>query len=660
MRNDLPASGAGVKTTPGAADGPATRIRPLRGPFRLTPGWTWEAVEAHSQPVDKAKAHFMARWKAISGDSEPGGVIPDLLAQELCDYFSTRYVLTKMPKSGDAQLLDLMDPDLSGPTAVAQTINSETLTFMWSRFMVATVTRGDTVEKSIPVVRYWLDNRRGGNAGTRPPILAIPDGAARYAPNATWPFFRQGGRASSPIAINLFRPPQWFIHAQAAAERGEDMWDAENIEHVWEPYLSTLFDPEGVDYLSKSLGFKLARPDVCLPILLMEGVHPDGRPRFGMGRGILTQTIGAIFGMAHVTEIRSSDLDANSSQSQFNEFCAYPLVFWNEASPPASAGRMAGTRGRGRPAKSALERTAALLRGLIDLGEEKQIVVNQKMGRKRVALLSMQIIAATNYTGVLPVEEGERRIWVTRNADAVPRDLHAALASLRNDERFLWSVARWLLDRGFRTLSEAVEPPPMTRAKQDMVDDFRDDFRGEWVDIYEDALSDLSLWDTPYVTRPQLAAAMMLHGNSMDRRHLLGDGLRGPDLTLRAVTEDVLHAAYQKLARDGIVPVAAGGDRRLALAASRVAGQHGAISQKVVAKGREPVWLNPFWRAAGGDPGAFLRAEADYAQPAGAYGSSPVQTAARRRVTEAVDRTNAAMRQALHKAAKDIEEGREA
>lgn len=97
---------------------------------------------------------------------------------------------------------------------------------------------------------------------------------------------------------------------------------------------------------------------------------------------------------------------------------------------------------------------------------EETRLINPKYGRQRLEFNACRWLIFSNSSTALPLEDKDRRFWVSRCDDSAKRaDYYKRLYVLREDPAFIASVAHWLCQRDITKFNPG-ERPPMNEAKQ--------------------------------------------------------------------------------------------------------------------------------------------------------------------------------------------------
>lgn len=97
---------------------------------------------------------------------------------------------------------------------------------------------------------------------------------------------------------------------------------------------------------------------------------------------------------------------------------------------------------------------------------EETRLINPKYGRQRLEFNMCRWLIFSNSSTALPLEDKDRRFWVSRCDDTAKKpSYYTQLYALRDDPAFIASLAHWLCQRDISNFNPG-ERPPMNAAKQ--------------------------------------------------------------------------------------------------------------------------------------------------------------------------------------------------
>jgi hypothetical protein len=142
---------------------------------------------------------------------------------------------------------------------------------------------------------------------------------------------------------------------------------------------------------------------------------------------------------------------------------------------------------------------------------EETRVINPKYGRQRTEFNVCRWLILSNSSTALPLEDEDRRFWVVR-CDDKPKEAeyYETLYTLKKDQAFIGSVAKWLTMRDLSGFNSG-QRPPMTAAKKALLDRTRSEAEQLLMDI-------VANWPVDIITNKELNELL---GDDMPKRHAL-------------------------------------------------------------------------------------------------------------------------------------------
>ena len=191
-------------------------------------------------------------------------------------------------------------------------------------------------------------------------------------------------------------------------------------------------------------------------------------PAFGTGRGTLCQIIERLFGQEYVTEVGFDRLMGEGSQSQYNEFLAGSLIVTVGEALVENENR---TKWRSRHmAYEHLKRMVS--------PEAQRMHVTRKYGRNSTERIFASLLIQSNHMDALAIEPGDRRVIVISNTETPlieAGNLQERIHAWKLDPANIGALGRYLTERAERIAYDPEGIPPMTPAKEAMIESGQSD-----------------------------------------------------------------------------------------------------------------------------------------------------------------------------------------
>ncbi len=229
-------------------------------------------------------------------------------------------------------------------------------------------------------------------------------------------------------------------------------------------------------------------------------------PSYGVGRGTWIQILQRLFGMYYVNEVPLGQLVGRGGQSEFNEYLASSLIV---SVPEALEEKPEESKWQAR--HLAYEQLKLIVDPI-----SQRVQIRRKYGRNSIEWCYASILISSNHTDALAMEPNDRRMIVIDNnrtplvdADA---NLHDRIQDWKLKPGNIGAMYRYLLERSQTAQYDPHAKPPMTPAKQRMVDLSRSDtdvLFTRFVDDADGAICTFAQW-RKYVYEQRLTADLDL------------------------------------------------------------------------------------------------------------------------------------------------------
>mgnify|MGYP001815502081 CR=1 FL=1 len=266
--------------------------------------------------------------------------------------------------------------------------------------------------------------------------------------------------------FNTYNPP---LHASG----GVIDEALELVEHL-------LPDPFERDLFLDWHALKLAHPQYR-----MHGLVTVTK-QFGTGRGTWAKILSKLVGAAYMTQVDMRDVFGISGQSDFNEFLANSLVVYIPEALEED------------PAKSSHweARTAAYerIKSICEPSAEK-MYVKRKYGRNSHEQIYASLLISSNHADAFAIAPDDRRLIVLENTTRPLKekgDLADRVYEWMEDPRNIGALYEWFVARAAEAEYDPFGWPPMTSAKQAMIDASQSGLDQIWNEYLEQAKGDLS------------------------------------------------------------------------------------------------------------------------------------------------------------------------
>ena len=224
---------------------------------------------------------------------------------------------------------------------------------------------------------------------------------------------------------------------------------------------------------------KVANPDWRMHSLILV------TPMFGTGRGTWMQILQALMGEEYVTEVTLSQLAGRGGQAEYNDFLADSLIV---GVPEALEEKPDQTRWQAR--HLAYEQ----IKTICDPATQR-MHIKRKYGRNGPDRVFASFVISTNHQDAFAMEAGDRRFVVLENTTTplVKADggLYQRIHTWKKDLRNIGALHRYLRARADSVTYDPFGDPPMTAAKQRMVEESQSDIDRLFTLFVEEADGDL-------------------------------------------------------------------------------------------------------------------------------------------------------------------------
>ena len=187
-------------------------------------------------------------------------------------------------------------------------------------------------------------------------------------------------------------------------------------------------------------------------------------PVYGTGRGTIAQIMELQFGDSYVQSVQLSDLIGGGSQAQYNEFLATSLMICVDETLEEKEDQQKWTARH-----LAYERLKIVCDPVA-----RRMHVKRKYGRNSHEHVFASMYLNTNHVDALAIEPGDRRLIVLDNCETplieAPADLYSRIHEWHADKRNIGALDRMLLERAERVTYDPFGMPPMTPAKERMIE----------------------------------------------------------------------------------------------------------------------------------------------------------------------------------------------
>ena len=223
---------------------------------------------------------------------------------------------------------------------------------------------------------------------------------------------------------------------------------------------------------------KIANPGYRMHGLLMV------TPQFGTGRGTLT-TIHERLLQGYVHEVELRDLIGTGSQSQFNEFLATNLIVAVGETLEENENQQRWTSRH-----LAYERLKVICEPVA-----KAMHIKRKYGRNSMEKVFASLFLNSNHADALAIPPGDRRLIVIENTETAlvdaPRDLYGRIHDWHADDANIAALYSNLMLRASLSSYDPFGMPPMTHAKQRMIEAAQSDTDRLWEHYMDNAAGDV-------------------------------------------------------------------------------------------------------------------------------------------------------------------------
>lgn len=197
-------------------------------------------------------------------------------------------------------------------------------------------------------------------------------------------------------------------------------------------------------------------------------------PKQGTGRGTLVQIFERVFGDAYVKSAQLSEITGHGSQAAYNDYLADSLIVNVEEALERRPEQTvwAARREAYEHIKTILNPVATSLR------------IRRKYGMNSEERIFSSLFITSNHRDALAIEPDDRRLIVLDNTDVrlvdAPDRLYERIQAWKNVPANIGALFESLLDRASGSHYDALGVPPMTYAKERMIDAGQSDMDWLW------------------------------------------------------------------------------------------------------------------------------------------------------------------------------------
>lgn len=224
---------------------------------------------------------------------------------------------------------------------------------------------------------------------------------------------------------------------------------------------------------------KVARPELPMHGLVMV------TPEFGTGRGTWLQVLSRLFGHHYVARVELHQLIGQGGQADYNDFRADSLII---EVPEALEEKEDITRYKVRHV--AYERIKNICEP-----QPTRVKIQRKYGVNNFQKIHSSLIICSNHSDALAIPPGDRRLIILRNTETrlvdAPARLRERVFAWMDEPSNIGALQRYLLDRALTCTYDPLGDPPMTIAKQQMVDESESDMDLMWHAFVDQAEGEL-------------------------------------------------------------------------------------------------------------------------------------------------------------------------
>jgi hypothetical protein len=266
--------------------------------------------------------------------------------------------------------------------------------------------------------------------------------------------------------FNTYNPP---LHIDT---NGEAVTCLEFIHHL-------VPDPDDRKIFLDWHATKVAHPEYRMHGLVMT------TPTFGTGRGTWMDILKRLFGHQYVNQVELGQLVGRGGQAEFNDFLADSLIV---EVPEALEEREDRTRYQVK--HIAYER----MKTVCDTRVAK-VHIKRKYGQNAFQHVYASLLICSNHADAFAIPEGDRRLIVIRNTEQrltqAPDQLQARIYEWMDRPENISALHAWMLDLALKSHYDPFGDPPLTPAKQSMIDASTSDMDVIWKDFVDQCKGDL-------------------------------------------------------------------------------------------------------------------------------------------------------------------------
>lgn len=261
-------------------------------------------------------------------------------------------------------------------------------------------------------------------------------------PDRAWPLFDEDGSRW----INTYKAPDHLGATGGAPDGGLVL-----IEQIAP-------DPAERAYLTQWLAHKHRYPAVPGPALVMVA-----HEAYGTGRGTFAELLGRLFGPSYVKQLSFEHISGRTSQAQYTDWQADTLVAFVAEALDAPGGEVWHAKHNAYERLKELVETSPTLKTLIAKGKPAF-----------QARVFASYVIATNHSDALVIPPEDRRFYVISNGQPRDTNFWKRMRAWMQDDANIAALGAWLAEVDLSTYDPHIAPP-MTRAKETMIDQGRSD-----------------------------------------------------------------------------------------------------------------------------------------------------------------------------------------
>lgn len=309
--------------------------------------------------------------------------------------------------------------------------------------------------------------------------LQVPDpNPPANNPNKMIPFTRQWEQAADTLKAD---------YAALRPDRPDDRIITEGGERIlntfrWPDHADASGEVDTFYEFCQHLLPKQTDRDIFLNWLAHKVACPGDRmhgmvmiaPNQGTGRGTMVQIFERIFGEPYIKSARLSEITGHGSQSAYNDYLADSLIVNVEEALERRPDQTlwAARRESYEHIKTILNPVATSLR------------IRRKYGTNSEERIFSSLFITSNHRDALAIEADDRRLIVLDNTDVrlveAPDDLYGRIQAWKNVPANIGALVDAMRERALASHYDAFGVPPMTYAKERMIDAGQSDIDWIW------------------------------------------------------------------------------------------------------------------------------------------------------------------------------------